>query len=259
MLVAEQPAAALPETPPDASTAGTATPVLPAAPGLIDGTDLLELRAKAVLTFSPPVSIGGRVIVYKSFRMGHYSYIRSGTIRAVRGIGSYCSIAPDVIIGEIEHPIDWLSTAPIQYNKARFDFYAPVAAGYTPAPELRAKKRKIDRAKKPPLIGSDVWIGARVTILRGVEIGNGAIVAAGAVVAKDVPPYAIVGGVPAKIIRYRFDSDTIARLQALKWWEYDIVDFQHVDFSDIHSALSLLEALVAAGKLTKVDRWHHFP
>jgi acetyltransferase-like isoleucine patch superfamily enzyme len=253
------PNAAMADELPDASPVDLVLPMRANSSGLIDGTAQLAMRAKAVLTFSAPVSIGGKVVVYKSFRMGHYSYIRSGTIRAVRSIGSYCSIAPEVIIGEIEHPLDWLSTAPIQYNKARFAFFAPIAENYAPSPERRAAKRAGDRTKKAPLIGNDVWIGARVTILRGVEIGNGAIVAAGAVVAKDVPPYAIVGGVPAKVIRYRFDKDTIARLEALKWWQYDIIDFQDVDFSDIHSAIAQLEAMVAEGKLTKVDRWHHYP
>jgi serine acetyltransferase len=74
--------------------------------------------------------------------------------------------------------------------------------------------------KKPIHIGHDVWIGARVFIRDGVKIGNGAVVAAGSVVVKDVPDYAIVGGVPAKIIRYRFSEEMIAELLNLKWWEW---------------------------------------
>ncbi len=70
-------------------------------------------------------------------------------------------------------------------------------------------------------IGNDVWIGANVLILDGVTIGNGAIIAAGAVVTKDVPPYAVVGGVPAKIIKYRFNKEEIDFLEQLKWWEKD--------------------------------------
>lgn len=226
---------------------------------LINGIGNLTMRKKSVLTFSAPVNFVGKVVVSSSFTMGHYSYIRSGSIGAVRGIGNYCSIGPQVIIGETEHPLDWLSTAGIQYNKTRFKFYPPIAERYTPMATQRDKKRALDQAKPAPLIGNDVWIGARVTILRGVEIGNGAIIAAGAVVAKDVPPYAIVGGVPARVIRYRFDPAIIARLQALAWWKYDIVDFQHVDFSDIEGALDELEAMVASGRLVAVDRWHSYP
>lgn len=226
---------------------------------LINGIANLTLRKKAVLTFSAPVNFVGKVVASSSFTMGHYSYIRSGVIGAVRSIGSYCSIGPQVIIGETEHPLDWLSTAGIQYNKARFKFYPPIAEKYATAPLQRDKKKALDQAKQAPLIGNDVWIGARVTILRGVEVGNGAIIAAGAVVAKNVPPYAIVGGIPARVIRYRFDPEIIAQLQTLAWWEYDIVDFQHVDFSDIHAAIAQLQALIASGQLQKVDRTHRYP
>jgi carbonic anhydrase/acetyltransferase-like protein (isoleucine patch superfamily) len=71
-------------------------------------------------------------------------------------------------------------------------------------------------------IGNDVWIGCYVVIMPGVEIGNGAIVAAGSIVTKSVPPYAIVAGNPAKIIRYRFTKEQIAELERIRWYEWDI-------------------------------------
>ncbi|MGN1275552.1 MAG: CatB-related O-acetyltransferase, partial [Floccifex sp.] len=74
------------------------------------------------------------------------------------------------------------------------------------------------RKQSRTVIGNDVWIGNNVTILAGVSVGDGAVLAAGAVVTKDVPPYAIVGGVPAKILRFRFDDGTIKELQKLEWW-----------------------------------------
>lgn len=72
------------------------------------------------------------------------------------------------------------------------------------------------------MVGNDVWIGYNATIMPGVQIGDGAIIASNAVVTKDVLPYSIVGGNPTKLIRYRFDEETIAMLQTLKWWDWDI-------------------------------------
>ena len=85
---------------------------------------------------------------------------------------------------------------------------------------MRPQKRPIT-SKGPVVIGNNVWIGDKATILPGVSIGDGAVIAANAVVTKDVPPYAIVGGVPAKVIGYRYDEDTIDFLLKVKWWNKD--------------------------------------
>lgn len=100
-------------------------------------------------------------------------------------------------------------------------------------------------AKRGTQIGHDVWIGANVTILRGLTIGHGAVIAAGAVVTDDVGPYEIVGGLPAKRIRKRFDEETIARLLEVACWNLDYERLAGTPFDDIAAALDHLEALRA--------------
>lgn len=122
-------------------------------------------------------------------------------------IGAFCSIANEVVIsGGGEHRTDWVTTFPL-----RTAFGDPLAS-----------KDGHPASKGKTQIGNDVWIGTRAMILSGINIGDGAVIGAGAVVASDVPPYAIVAGNPAKIIRYRFAPNVIIRLLALRWWDWDI-------------------------------------
>lgn len=123
-------------------------------------------------------------------------------------IGQFCSISDDVIIGGAEHPIDWVSTSPV--------FQDVKHSG----PKKRFAKLVFNGIPRT-YIGNDVWIGKRVIIKAGVRIGDGAIIGAGAVVTKDVPPYAIVAGVPARVIKFRFDEKTIEELLKTQWWEKD--------------------------------------
>ena len=121
-------------------------------------------------------------------------------------IGRYCSIAPGVYIAPMEHPVEMLSTS-FALGGGLHTF------GGRPDPQLQGVTRSVT-------FGHVVWLGARVGILGGVTIGTGAIVAAGALVTRDVPPYAIVGGIPAKVIRMRFPEKTVERLLASRWWRW---------------------------------------
>lgn len=139
--------------------------------------------------------------------VGNYSYgdlnILNYNIGSKLSIGSYCSIGPDVIfVLNSDHKL---------YNLSTYPFKVKV---------LKNKKYEA-YSKGDIIIGSDVWIGCRAVILSGVNIGNGAVIAAGAVVSQDVPPYAVVGGIPAKIIKYRFSQDIINVLQKLEWQNLD--------------------------------------
>ena len=94
-------------------------------------------------------------------------------------------------------------------------------------------------------IGSDVWSGHNANIMPGVSVGDGAVIAAGAVVTRDVPPYAVVAGVPATIKRYRFDEKTIARLLSVRWWELELSELSGLPFREIDRCLDLIEEIKA--------------
>lgn len=107
-------------------------------------------------------------------------------------------------------------------------------------------------------IGNDVWIGQGVFVKSGVKIGDGAIVAAHSVVVSDVPAYAIVAGVPAKIKKYRFDDEIVARMAKIRWWDYNIQSISSiVDFSNVAATLDKIEDEVEAGRLVKYDAPRH--
>lgn len=134
-----------------------------------------------------------------------YSYVSRNTALYYTTVGKFCSIGMDTKIGLPTHTISHLSTSPIFTEKIN-------ATGFT------WSKKTLNMPYKPVTIGNDVWIGDNVIILGGVTIGNGAIIGAGAIVTKDIPDYSIVVGIPAHIIRYRYNIGIINMLNNIKWW-----------------------------------------
>jgi len=164
--------------------------------------------------------------------LGDFTYIASGTKISRAKIGKFCSIGPDCKIGLGKHPTkSFVSTHPI--------FYSTLKQAQIAFADIAFADKNYFEEFGNIEIGNDVWIGANAIIVDGIKIGDGAIVAAGAVVTKDVPPYAIVGGVPAKIIRYRFDKDEIAKLLELKWWDKDI-NYLKSNFKKFHDIKEFL-------------------
>lgn len=141
-------------------------------------------------------------------------------------IGSFTSIANGVVLGGARHPIEWVSTSPV--------FYAG-------RDSVKAKFAEHNLIPHPGLsIGHDVWIGRSAIVLAGVVVGNGSVIGAGSVVTKDVPPYAIVAGNPARLIRYRFEVSVIQQLQSLEWWNFSNERLKRlgIHFNDVRNFLA---------------------
>lgn len=157
---------------------------------------------------------------------GDYTYIAKNSSISNCSIGKFCSIGPNFCCGLGVHPTNGISTAPMFYSTAKQN-------GTT-----LCKDNKLEESLHTT-IGNDVFIGANVTILDGVTISDGAVIGAGAVVTKDIPPYAIAVGVPAKVVKYRFDEETIKDLLEKQWWNGTEEDLQQVEkhFGDVEEFL----------------------
>lgn len=177
------------------------------------------------------VEIGNSTKVYAPYflhdvRIGDYSYIAKNCSISRCSIGKFCSIGPNFCCGLGIHPITGISTAPMFYSVAKQN-------GITLCKENKAEE------SKQTSIGNDVFIGANVTVLDGVAIRDGAVIGAGAVVTRDIPPYAVAVGVPAKVVKYRFDDATIKALLEKQWWNGTEEDLKRLerDFWDVEGFL----------------------
>jgi acetyltransferase-like isoleucine patch superfamily enzyme len=176
-------------------------------------------------------------------RMGAFSYATSPLLASTR-IGRYCSIAAGVEFIESQHPAHWASTSPFSYSPyglEGFRSYLVEERKLTSYPLHGA----LEFQSGPVTLGNDVWVGQRAMFMGGISVGDGAVVAAGAVVTRDVPPYAIVGGVPARTLRMRFADPVVERMLALQWWRFGPDVLQPLDVRDVEGFLDRLEARLA--------------
>jgi acetyltransferase-like isoleucine patch superfamily enzyme len=148
-------------------------------------------------------------------------------------VGRYCAIGARTAINPFNHPSSWLSIHEFQYHPKSFDWVAE----YNDFQRLERTPEMFRRV----VIGNDVWTGHNVNVMPGVSVGDGAIIAAGAVVTKDVPPFAIVAGVPAVVKRLRFPERVIERLLRVRWWELELKELSGLPFSDVERCLDLIE------------------
>jgi acetyltransferase-like isoleucine patch superfamily enzyme len=149
----------------------------------------------------------GAILINSS--VGAFSYIQSDSTIINASIGKFCSIAGDVKIGMAEHPLNWVSTSPVFYDMSQ------------PLPTALTDEKNHFGQQIQTSIGSDVWIGQGVIVKSGVSISVGSVIGAGSVVTKDVAPYSIVVGNPARPIRQRFGQEMCDALSTSKWWELD--------------------------------------
>lgn len=161
--------------------------------------------------------------------IGDHTFVQKNSVINDAQIGRFCSIANNVTVGLGQHPTDFVSTHPAFYSNIQ-----PIAKTFSRENSFNPFLQSV--------LGHDVWIGQNALIMDGVNIGTGAIVAAGAVVVRDIPDYAIVAGVPAKIIKYRFDEDLRQKLIQTKWWDKQ-EDWLQKNYSLFSDPLKLIEEM----------------
>lgn len=166
--------------------------------------DVRSLRKKSSLIVEQGVTISRVRMDFRLLTVGAMTYIRSNSeLFNISRIGRFCSIGNGVVLGQDKaaHPLHWVSTHPFQFTKSRFSYTGAI---------------------EPVEIGHDVWIGREAMVMEGVKVGTGAVIAARSVVTRDVPAYAIVAGVPARIVRYRHPPEIVAGLLESSWWNMNL-------------------------------------
>ena len=202
------------------------------------GARIIKSTIRGPLFLNKNSQVGPDVIAGKYFGMNESCFIARATI------GAYCAIGARSAINPFNHPSNWLSIHEFQYHPKSFDWVDE----YNDFARLERTPDMFPQVT----VGNDVWTGHNVNVMAGVNVGDGAIIAAGSIVTKDVPPYAIVAGVPATLKRLRFPEKTIERLLRLKWWDLQLSELSGLPFRDIDRCLDMIEAIREKASLAPV-------
>lgn len=203
-------------------------------------------RIMGTLIAESPSSIAA-VVKFKC-SIGYLSYTGRDSELFNTSIGRFCSIAPGFASGPTNHPTDRLSSHLFTFNDNGPFAGSDEFADWLREPPLESNEGKV-------IIGHDVWIGRNVTIKRGVRVGTGAVIGAGSIITKDVAPYTIVAGAPARVIKKRFPDDVIKALLELKWYNYDLRKsaVPNLNTSNINESISLIRELIDTNTLRLIE------
>jgi acetyltransferase-like isoleucine patch superfamily enzyme len=190
-------------------------------------------------TFLGPAYLSANVRVGPNVTAGRYFAMNRDSFIANASVGNFTSIGARTSLNPFNHPTDWLSIHEFQYHKNAFNW----------VDEYRDMERldyqDAPGARTTVAIGNDVWVGHNANVLAGVSISDGAILGAGTVVTKDVAAFAIMVGVPAHVVRFRFNDRQIGRLLRLRWWDLPLSRLSGLPFNEIERCLDRLEEIRA--------------
>ncbi len=210
----------------------------------VRGEHHVQRIGTARLFVEPPVRFLGPFVIRSDTYLGAFTELgREVEVQAAR-LGRYCEIGPGCLLGATGHPTTWLSVNAFQYKQAAWGWHP--SADHNEVIDPEAGGRPSFRGETTN-IGNDVWIGANVVVLRGVRIGDGAIIAANAVVTHDIEAYTIAGGIPAKPLRSRVSPAMRDEHLALQWWRFSPNQLSGVPYDDPSNALDQLRPRIEGG------------
>lgn len=181
--------------------------------------------------------------------IGSYVFFNANQYIRAEQIGNFCLFGPNVKLGLPEHNYNLISAHVLfDGTKTIFSNFANFDDKILQSLKNKAVQSNASRNLTLPIIGNDVWIGADTIICRNVTIGDGAIIGAGSVVTKNVPPYTIVAGSPAKIIKQRFTNSQILKLLTLKWWNYHPSILTNIDLDFIDQSIDIIQNRIDSGE-----------